>query len=252
MLGFHHSRRLLAALLITVFSPLQGQSLPSSSHSGGGNETLIYNIEWRLITAGNARIDFNGSHLLLKLESTGLVSKLYKVDDTYNVSYDPGICATSSHLEATEGRRKRDTRVTWDRAQKHADYLERDLIKNSVVKSSRIDTPQCTHDVIGALIALRNNRVDLGHSLELPVSDGKKVAMVRVEAQEREQLKIKGAPVSTVRYEAFLFNGVIYARKARMFVWLTDDARKLPVQLQLRMNFPIGTVTLTLDKEEHQ
>jgi hypothetical protein len=54
--------------------------------------------------------------LLLRLESAGLVSKLYRVEDVYNVSYDPGLCATSLHLEALEGRRKRDTRVTFDRA----------------------------------------------------------------------------------------------------------------------------------------
>ena len=48
-----------------------------------------------------------------------------------------------------------------------------------------------------------------------------------------------------------LLNGVIYPRKGRVFVWLTDDARRLPVQIRLRMQFPIGTVTLRLQKEEH-
>jgi hypothetical protein len=35
-----------------------------------------------------------------------------------------------------------------------------------------------------------------------------------------------------------------------MYLWLTDDARKLPVQLRLRMQFLIGTITLQLEKEE--
>ncbi len=46
-------------------------------------------------------------------------------------------------------------------------------------------------------------------------------------------------------------NGVIYTRKGRLFVWITDDARHLPVQIQLQMSFPVGTVTLQLEKEEH-
>jgi hypothetical protein len=37
----------------------------------------------------------------------------------------------------------------------------------------------------------------------------------------------------------------------RVFVWLTDDDRRLPVQIRVRMNFPLGTVTLELEKEEH-
>jgi hypothetical protein len=32
---------------------------------------------------------------------------------------------------------------------------------------------------------------------------------------------------------------------------VTDDARRLPVQIQVQMSFPIGTVTLQLEKEEH-
>jgi hypothetical protein len=47
-----------------------------------------------------------------------------------------------------------------------------------------------------------------------------------------------------------LLNGVIYQRKGRAFVWLSDDAKKIPVQIRLRLAFPIGTVTLQLQKEE--
>jgi len=30
---------------------------------------------------------------------------------------------------------------------------------------------------------------------------------------------------------------------------VSDDARRIPVQIRLRLAFPIGTVTLQLDKE---
>jgi len=35
-------------------------------------------------------------------------------------------------------------------------------------------------------------------------------------------------------------------------VWVTDDERHLPVQIRARMGFPIGSITLSLEKEEHQ
>src|SRR5579872_2051518 len=52
---------------------------------------LSYNVEWRLIDAGKAKLTWNartqashpGWQLKLHLESAGLVSKLYKVDDDY-------------------------------------------------------------------------------------------------------------------------------------------------------------------------
>ena len=89
-----------------------------------------------------------------------------------------------------------------------------------------------------------------GQSAQMPVSDGRRAASVKVEAQEREEIKTATTTYKTIRCETFLMNGVVYSRKGRVFVWLTDDARRLPVQIQMRMSFPVGTVTLHLAKEE--
>jgi hypothetical protein len=93
--------------------------------------------------------------------------------------------------------------------------------------------------------------VDIGQSVQLPVSDGRKSAAVKVEAQERERVITPAGTFNTVRYEVNILNGVIYSRTGRVFVWLTDDERRVPVQIRLRMSFPLGTVTLELEKEEH-
>ena len=183
------------------------------------------------------------------VESGGLVSKLYKLNDTYRVQYDEGLCAASSTLDAAEGKRHRDTKVTFDAATKKATYLERDLINNTVFRSSVIDVPACVQDVIGTLMKLRTLNLAPGQSVKLPISDGKKFVNARVEAQEHEEIKTKLGVFKTTRYEAFLFNGALYTRSARLFVWLTDDARRLPVQIRVRLQFVIGTITLTLEKD---
>jgi hypothetical protein len=33
-------------------------------------------------------------------------------------------------------------------------------------------------------------------------------------------------------------------------VWVSDDRRKLPVQIRVRMTFTIGTITLLMEKHE--
>jgi hypothetical protein len=244
----------VACCFISALSQGQNSTEPPSPSAP---EVLYYTVEWRLVTAGTAKLTTRhlgtdgGHHTNLELQSTGLVSKLFRVNDIYDVDYHGEFCAGASHMLAEEGRRRRDTKVTYDGSRKKADYLERDLVKNTVVRTDQIDIPSCVHDVLGALMRLRTMRVDVGHSVELPVSDGKKAAMVRVEAQERENIKIRNTVHKTVRYEAFLFNNVIYSRKASLQIWLTDDAEKKPVQIRVRMQFPIGNVTLTLDREEH-
>jgi len=214
-------------------------------------ERLSYTVEWRLIHAGNAVLESGPASAALKLESAGLVSTLYKIQDAYRVQFDPPFCATSSLMDAREGSRHRETVIAFDRIRNRASLVEKDADKNTVVSRTDVQVPNCVHDVIAGLLRLRRTKVEVGQSVQLPVSDGRKSAAVKVEAQERERVKTPAGTFNTVRYEVNLLNGVVYSRGGRVFIWLTDDDRRLPVQFRLRMNFPLGTVTLELEKEEH-
>jgi hypothetical protein len=74
--------------------------------------------------------------------------------------------------------------------------------------------------------------------------------MARIESQAKETLKINNNTYDTVRYEAFLFDNVLYQRKGRLWIWMTEDPAHVPVQIRVRLGFPIGSITLTLDKRE--
>jgi len=89
-----------------------------------------------------------------------------------------------------------------------------------------------------------------GHSMQASVSDGKKVIVAKVEAQQREEIKVPDGTYKTIRYEIFLFDNVLYRRSGHLYVWLSDDRRKLPVQIRARMAFTVGTITLLLEKHE--
>jgi Protein of unknown function (DUF3108) len=213
--------------------------------------TMHYGIEWRLIRAGIARMNwlpegagFQGD---LHIESSGLVSKLYRVNDDYRVQMNDQFCGLTVNIHAEEGKRRRDTSITFSDGK--AAYSERDLLKNTVV-SKETPVPACVHEYLGGLQRLRTQRPEIGHSIQIPLSDGKKAASVKVEAQEREEVSTPLGKFKTIRYEVFLFNDVLISRKARLQVWLTDDERQLPVQIRVRMQFLIGTIELKLEKQE--
>lgn len=241
-------------LLLLISLLLQPQTTPPQpAHAADPQpETLTYAVEWRLIRAGTAQLTWTGrgnSHQGdLKLDSAGLVSKLYKVDDTYRVLLDGNLCGSSSYMKAFEGKRQRETRVTYDGAHKKASYVERDLINNSTVLQKEIQIPACVYDIVAGLQKIRTLKLEPGQATDLPISDGKKFANVRVEAQERETVTTPLGSHSAMRYEVFLFNGVILSRKARCFVWISEDARRLPIQIRVKMQFLIGTVNLALEK----
>jgi hypothetical protein len=217
-------------------------------------EKLTYRVEWRLVTAGYAvvqqtRATGRGWDLNLNLTSAGLVSRLYRVLDTYKVTTNERFCGSSAVLEAQEGKKHTLTQLNFNNVRNKVEYNERDLVTNTTAKNE-LDKPPCAHEVLGALATLRLAPPAAGRPMSVPVTDGKKLAFAKLEAQTKETLNIDGKNYSTVRYEAFLFDNVLYRRKGRLFIWLVDDAGHLPVQFQVHLGFPVGNITVQLEKEE--
>ena len=242
---------LLPPLVCATLAFSQSNSLPAK-------ETLYYSIDWRLFTAGKAKVELTttpqprpGYQVNLHLESTGIVSKLFKVEDDYSANLNSAYCAQSLQMTTHEGSRMRETKITFDDEAKKASYLERDRTRNNaIVLSQETDIPACVHDVIGGLFFIRTLNLEPGQSTQIPVSDGKKSVMAKVEAQAREDVKTPAGTFKTIRYEVYLFDGVLYKRSAHVNVWVSDDRRKLPVQIRVRMTFTIGTINLQLEKHE--
>lgn len=248
-LGFRMRSRLLWLFLVPIsLAAQQSNGLPAK-------ETLIYDIEWRLFNAGKATVQLQpgpnqGRQVNLHLESTGFVSKLFKVEDEYTGLFNASMCTESLQMKTQEGSRERETKITFDAATKRASYLERDRIKGNVVAQNEIEIPACVHDVVGGLFFMRSLNLEPGQSTMVPVSDGKKSVMAKVEAQAKEDVKTPEGVFHTIRYEVHLFNGVLYRRAAHLNLWMTDDRRRLPVQIRVRMTFTVGTITLLLQKHE--
>lgn len=217
-------------------------------------EKLSYQVEWRLITAGSVTVDLTRDgtdkwETDLHLESAGWVSRLFKVLDNYKALSTAQFCGTSSYLDAEEGKRHTITRLTFENNLHKLDYDERNLIKNTSEKV-QLDIPPCTYEITGALALLRSMDLPPGKWATLPITDGKKTAYGKIEAQAKETLDVGGKKYSTIRYEAFLFDNVLYKRRGRLLIWMTDDADRLPVQFRLLMGFPVGSITVQLDKQQ--
>lgn len=244
----------LIAMLPLLGSPFQTQETPKPKTSS--RENLEYDVEWRLVTAGRAKLSLSwdpGSktsrEMKVHLESTGLVSRLFHVSDDYTAAATENYCAESTFMKAHEGSRERETKVDYDSSVNKAFFHERDLTRNVTV-SHEVAIPSCAHDIISGLYELRTIALEPGKTVFLPISDGKRSVNLKIECQRREEIKTPIGTRKTLLYEIFAFNDVLYRRPGHLHVWLTDDARRVPVQLEIRMQFTIGTITLRLAKDE--
>jgi hypothetical protein len=254
----HPSFRILCLAAIWIAPAMNQAGGPSGSRASDPGdfpfpERLIYRVEWRLITAGTATLDLKPTSdhkwlTNLDIQSAGVLSRLYRVLDTYKVTTDSKFCLVKAELDAQENQRHVVSR-TWLENSPKLRYEEKDLVKNATVQKE-LDAPPCTREIAGALASLRLLRLEPGKSTAIPVTDGRKVVTARIESQARDSLDWQGRKYPTVRYEAFLFDNVLYRRKGRLFVWMTEDQERIPLQIRLQLGFPVGNVTIHLDKQE--
>src|SRR5215475_751137 len=128
--------RFLGALFLLLAAwRLPAQSSPALA----GKRT--YAVEWRLIRAGTVTLEFGKTQATMHLQSSGIVSSLFKVADVYTASYDEPYCVTSTVMDSMEGKRHRETRVTYDRVRNRASFVERDVMKNAVIREASAEIP---------------------------------------------------------------------------------------------------------------
>jgi Protein of unknown function (DUF3108) len=217
-------------------------------------ENLVYRVGWRMVTAGQATLRLshaanNGWQLNLDLASLGLVNQLYRVLDSYKLSTSEKFCGCNVKFDAQEGKRRSTTTIDFDNGKHKLLATGKDLITNATHRTE-LDIPPCTYEIAGALMTLRASQLEPGMKFTLPVTDGKKLANVTVEGLGKENLTIKSKSYNTIRYETFVFDNVLYRRKGRLLLWVTDDVQRVPVQLRLIFGFPLGDITLELEKVE--
>jgi len=253
---FSAFRRILCAcLLLLVFTGPFGRAQdPQKPRKFPYPQKLTYRIEWRLMTAGTANLEFtrspsNGWQTNLNLESAGLVTRLYRVLDKYQVLSNEHFCPSNSALDAQEGKKHTITHLAFDYGRRKVSFDEQDMVKNTASKKE-LEVAPCTHEIMSALASLSGMDLLPGGSASVPITDGKKMVYARIEAQAKEPVNFDGRSYQTIRYEAFLFDNVLYKRKGRLLLWLTDDSERTPVQLRLHLGFPIGTISIQLEKQQ--
>jgi Protein of unknown function (DUF3108) len=250
---FLRYRRPFVCLILLLFSCFrvanaQGTRFPYP-------EKLSYGVEWRLLRAGSATIQLSRNeqaknwNFNLSIESSGFVSRLYRVLDSYKVTAQDDFCLSNATLNAQEGKKHSISMLQMDSSHRNVTYDDHDLIRNRTDRKE-LAVPPCTYEIVGALAALRTFNLEPGQSKVIPITDGKKFAQANVEALAKEKITVGGKNYQTTRYEAHLFNGSLYQRRGRLLVWISNDADQLPVQFRLLLHFPIGTITVTLEKQE--
>jgi len=215
-------------------------------------QTLHYEVEWRLWTAGNATLHLEPGaageqKLHATADSTGTVALLYHVHDSFDSAIDTRtFCSAhvSKHIE--EGSRRVEANVRFDYST-HKATLQQANLKKGDTRQEQHDIPDCVSDVVSAIYYVGSLPLEVGKDYEFPLNDGGATLNVKVHVEAKEDVKTPAGTFHTLRVQPEDLRGILKS-KGRVWVWYSDDASHIPVQMRSRLLW--GTLTARLARVE--
>lgn len=172
--------------------------------------------------------------------SSKFLSVFYKVEDSIEVlvdnsSYLPFIY----RLDLREGRHRKDREVLYLREMGKIvlNNRHKDEIKE-------FDAEGAIYDPISAFYRVRDMDMEVGNPLFVRVFDNGKLYDVEVQVLKKEKVRVPAGTFDTVVVKPILKSEGIFMRKGDVYIWLTDDARKIPVKMKSKVK--VGDINAVL------
>jgi hypothetical protein len=222
-------------------------------------ETLAYEGKISKIIRGIAVADLTltlsmtpgGDDYLVKAEakSKGTLLKLFRfsfVQQLQSSIDSENFRAVRTVKHDVQKERVRNSEALFDYGERRVTYVETD--PNDTMRpprriASKID--DTSHDLISGLYSLRLMPLAVGKTFRMSVSDSGLVYEIPVRVTAREQQKTIFGKLWCFRVEPEVFGpNRLIEREGDMTIWITDDARRLPVRSVV--NTPYGKVDIRL------
>ncbi len=211
------------------------------------HETLTFSVDWRVFTAGVAVFHLDQSGDAMKITATadsiGAVNMLFPVVDRFESGFDLKTgCSTGFNKQIQEGRRKIASELVFDYAHGTQTQNERNLVKGTATHKEA-SIPACVTDSLSAMFYTQSQPMAVGQTVYFPLADSMRTVTVGMKVEDHEEIKTPAGTFQTIKVQATADEGIVKNRGS-IWIWYTDDARHLPVQIQARLFW--GTITFHL------
>lgn len=207
-------------------------------------ERLVFSVRYGPIRAGTATIGVEGVavvdgdscyHVVTTAESNDFFSTFFYVRDrveSYIAMQDLRPRRFSKYL--LEGNYSSEQIVDFDPQTNLAVYRDGDVV----------EVLPGTHDVLSAFFDVRCRKLDVGDEVLLDChADGKNYPL-KTKVLRRERVDVPAGEFDCLVVEPVLRTPGLFQHEGNLAIWLTDDARRIPVKMS--SNLPIGSISVVL------
>jgi len=211
-------------------------------------EKLVFIIRYGLVVAGTATMEIptirilnnrECFHILTLTKSNKFFSTFFKVEDKVESFMDKnGLFSWRHEKHLREGKYRADQFVDLDHVQRLAITNKKDSLR----------IPPCVQDILTSFYYVRTLPMEIGSSLFIDNYADRKLYPLEVKIHGKERIKVKAGTFDCLIVEPLLRSDAIFKQRGRLKIWMTDDARKIPVQM--KSEIMIGAITAELERME--
>jgi len=209
-------------------------------------EELTYDVNFGFITAGEAKMRIPRYSVVkgrkcynvqFSVRTVSLFDQLYRVRDRYESHIDKeGLFPWKFAQHIREGSYRRDFRARFDH----------DRLK-AITTEGEYPIEPFTQDVVSAFYYMRTydySGFKPGQKVYLKNFYKDSTYTLIVKYLGKQIVDVEAGEFKTILLEPVMQEGGLFKATGRIIVWLTDDERKIPVQVDAEI--PIGSITSEL------
>lgn len=235
-----------------VVSTLTWRSAPNAAFRAG--ERFSYVVRWGVIKGGQATLAVReietirgrpAYHILNEARSAGVVSSVYKTKNRSDSWLDTESLLTVRYEKHIKEGRYRVERVVEIDQENHTFKDQFNRLDKGTTDYRDGPVPPLVMDVLGSLYYVRTLPLEVGQTYTMDVHEGKKVWPLVVNVVKNQKVKVPAGTFDCVVVEPLLREPGVFVHKGKKLqVWLTTDARRIPVMM--RSEVAIGHVSAEL------
>jgi Protein of unknown function (DUF3108) len=210
-------------------------------------ERLNYDVSWAdFITAGELTLEtkarrsvdgVDAFHVSAQAQSVGLVSAIaLKVNDVYESFLNAAtLMPFRAEKSIRHGKKHDQGSMTLDQQKRTAQLDD----------GRTIEIPPDTYDVAGLLFAIRGMDLTIGRARQFNILEEGKLYKISVQPEAKEKITTRAGTFETVRIATKNLSGGRDSNLYNLKMFLTTDARRLPVMITAEPSWGSVRVQLT-------
>lgn len=211
-------------------------------------ERLIYDLSWTGIKAGSAVQEYTEEKDSVRIVSTARsadwISVFFPVEDRVVSILSKGTPSQfglprNFRMTISEGNHRRDREIIFNHGKKQALFID-----HRSGEKAEVAIGADTYDTYSSFYYVRRMALVPGKSVYISILDNKELYDIEIQVLKKERLKTVLGEVNTILIKPLIKTEGIFNRKGAIYIWLTDDARRIPVLMKTKV--AIGSITATL------